>query len=631
MQMTMKWMSFMALLLLLGGCGGEESSDSGESPSSQAAWTYMVYVAGDNNLATAAINDINEMETVGSSDKVNVVVEVEYSSTYTPTMPSSTLRGKIEKDNNRDVISSNFSSIGERDMGSKEELSDFVQWATTHYPADHYALVLWDHGAGWKMVRNTRSLTRGALQDESAGSFMSLPDLAGAIRESGVVLDLINFDACLMGMYEVAYEFKGLAKYISFSEEVEPGDGDPYDTILSTLVDTPDISAKELAVVIPQKYREYYQSSGRSTVTKSSVDLGYVEQLDTQLGALSDLFIQNIATERSYIQSARSSAVAYDYKTNIDLGDFIDRIATQTNNSNIKNKIVELKSTLNSMVIANEKYSAISNDPILDSTGLAIFVPQRSEVSEDDLVSYSQLAINTTPRATSASWGDFVNLLVSGDSDAGQSSLSTTSGNFSIWLEWDSDADLDLIIWEPNGEFAAPYIGVSSTNGFLSEDSATSGVSIEYYAAAEVVQEGVYDILVNYYDDGPSQNFANASLYFLDPDNGITTWSLLSSRYMDLSNSAPLDWIEAEATRDEVWNDVYSDWWWWYNSGYLNRNGITRSNTQTLSYKGENVSIKVHLNRLPAKNSYKNGLNIESDTALFIREELQSLREEMGK
>ena len=61
---------------------------------------------------------------------------------------------------------------------------------------------------------------------------MSLPDLAGAVRTAGVHLDVINFDACLMAMYEVAYEFLGLTDYMVFSEEVEPGDGDPYDTIL---------------------------------------------------------------------------------------------------------------------------------------------------------------------------------------------------------------------------------------------------------------------------------------------------------------------------------------------------------------------------------------------------------------
>jgi len=42
-----------------------------------AEWTVMVYLDADNNLESAGINDINEMEIVGSSDDVNVVVQVD--------------------------------------------------------------------------------------------------------------------------------------------------------------------------------------------------------------------------------------------------------------------------------------------------------------------------------------------------------------------------------------------------------------------------------------------------------------------------------------------------------------------------------------------------------------------------
>ena len=40
-----------------------------------ACWTVMVYLDGDNNLEPAAIDDLNEMEAVGSTNKVNVVVQ----------------------------------------------------------------------------------------------------------------------------------------------------------------------------------------------------------------------------------------------------------------------------------------------------------------------------------------------------------------------------------------------------------------------------------------------------------------------------------------------------------------------------------------------------------------------------
>ena len=42
-----------------------------------AEWTVMVYLDADNNLESAGIDDINEMEIVGSTSEVNIVVQVD--------------------------------------------------------------------------------------------------------------------------------------------------------------------------------------------------------------------------------------------------------------------------------------------------------------------------------------------------------------------------------------------------------------------------------------------------------------------------------------------------------------------------------------------------------------------------
>ena len=47
-----------------------------------ACWTVMVYLDGDNNLEPAAIDDLNEMEAVGSTNKVNVVVQFDRHAAY---------------------------------------------------------------------------------------------------------------------------------------------------------------------------------------------------------------------------------------------------------------------------------------------------------------------------------------------------------------------------------------------------------------------------------------------------------------------------------------------------------------------------------------------------------------------
>ena len=48
---------------------------------STAEWTIMVFLNGDNNLESFGLTDYREMIQVGSSEKVNVVVQFDRSGT----------------------------------------------------------------------------------------------------------------------------------------------------------------------------------------------------------------------------------------------------------------------------------------------------------------------------------------------------------------------------------------------------------------------------------------------------------------------------------------------------------------------------------------------------------------------
>jgi hypothetical protein len=394
----------------------------------------------------------------------------------------------------------------------------------------------------------------------------------------------------------VAYEFNGLTDYMVFSEEVEPGDGDPYDTILQDLVDNPNMTPSELAIMITEKFKKFYQSYDRTKITKSAVDMSKTTQLHNQICELAQFMNSNMDSERPHIQGARDTSINYLYPENHDLGDFLKYYYDLTSDSEIKYKITEIQTTLSEMVISNEIYSP-ENDAITGSKGLAVFLPRRDEVPDTDLTRYSLLAINQSRVVGDNTWGSFVNLLVTGDT--GQTPPLTAEGNFVIMLKWDTDADLDLYIGEPNGNLYAPWTGTTSPNGFFSEDSLFSGESMENYAAAETVESGTYDILVNYYDNGPSTSGpTTASIYILDPANGINEFpdQPQYQREMDLSDPVPGDYV---GVWNDIMNDVYTDWWW---PTYLTRS----SNGEASITLNENINLnfivipyKKKLKRLP--------------------------------
>jgi len=121
-----------------------------------AKWTFMVYLDADNNLEAVGIDDFLEMASVGSTADVRIVVQMDRSPLGPPDGSraygdwTTARRYLIAKDMTPDAAP--IVDMGEVNMGDPQTLIDFVTWGITAFPADHYFLVLWDHGIGWQGV-----------------------------------------------------------------------------------------------------------------------------------------------------------------------------------------------------------------------------------------------------------------------------------------------------------------------------------------------------------------------------------------------------------------------------------------------------------------------------------------------
>ncbi|MDO8989948.1 MAG: clostripain-related cysteine peptidase [Sideroxyarcus sp.] len=563
----------------LAACGG----GGGDNPSGVTGrqWTYMVYMGADNNLSDAGAGDINEMETVGSNDNVAIVVQAEFSSKYSPGLTTpDTRRIYVQNDNNTNSVNLTGTSLGNVNMGAPATLAAFITWAKATYPAEHYALVIWDHGSGWK-AREVADPLRGAVQDETSGSFMSLPDLAKAVADSGVHLDIVNFDACLMAMYEVAYEFRGLTDYMVFSEETEPGAGDPYDTILSALKQNPTMSSRTLASTIVDKYNDYYAPNTRESTTKSAVDMAQIDTLDAKIVALSTALD---SSTNAVVAAAQANTRFYTYESNHDLFHFCQYLSTNLSAGTAKTLCDEIVAMKGSVVV-NSKYTG----SMANSQGLAIYIPTAGQTNADELAQYALLKSNLTTRApATGTWGAYVSALTTG----GSGGYTPATGNFSVYISWTKpdgsacDADLDLYINEPDGQWHAPWMGQTSPNGFFSQDSTDSGESSEYYVTNAQVMSGDFDIFANFYANGSSCTQARVHLWILDSVTyGDTNWhEPFAAVDLDLSN----DYTSGCATFSCM--NTYSDWWW---AGWMTRlsGGGALSGNQALPNPGKSINL----------------------------------------
>jgi len=212
----------------------------------------MVYMAGDNNLSGALLNDLGEMEAVGSTGLVNVIVQID-------TFGGAAKRFLVKR--GRSIL---LEDLGEQNMADPQILRDFVLWAKTQFPADRYALILSSHGDGLaKRVpyHPKERIQWKILQDDTDGVRCCLSNtlVRQALEDAGIYFDLLGFDASQMGQIETAYEFRNLSDILVFSQETGEAHGWDYTVLLRALGNNPLMEGRELARVIVDSYRTFYE------------------------------------------------------------------------------------------------------------------------------------------------------------------------------------------------------------------------------------------------------------------------------------------------------------------------------------------------------------------------------------
>ena len=276
-------------------------------------WTYMVYLAADNNLGSNPggsfydVLNLNWMKSVGSTSSVNIIVL--WDTAPIPTTPTQILRITYHSW----TVEVNYGA--NLDTGDPATLTNFITWTTTHYPAGHYVLDLWNHGGGFK----------GVSWDYTSGNNLDMAELKTALANAGVKFDIVGFDACLMAMTEVAYQIRNWADYVVASEETIPGNGWPYNTFLADLTSTPSMSSSTLASAIVTRYRNYYLSTC-SACTLSAVSTVQTYSLARAVKAFGSALRNGLATYGTQIATAYLNAEYYSDYTFIDLYDFARRV-----------------------------------------------------------------------------------------------------------------------------------------------------------------------------------------------------------------------------------------------------------------------------------------------------------------
>jgi len=295
---------------------GNEAPAASDPAADRAAlpeWTVMVFINGKNDLANFGDSDVNEMEVVGSTAKMNVVVELGM-------LKKGVKRYFVTKDKNEfDLSSPVVQDLGSPDMGDWKHLVDFANWAKAAYPAKRYMLVIWNHGSGWVS-------TKGISYDDETRNHISTPELGLAMKAIGKV-DILSMDACLMQMAEVAYEVKDFAEIILASEETVPGRGYPYHLVLKDINALAAKPTEAVAGKVVGTFNSYY-SGFNAKATHSALRTAALPQL---AALLDDWAAAALAyPDKAKLRAAANETACYYVDEYKDLADLMGKVSKLT-------------------------------------------------------------------------------------------------------------------------------------------------------------------------------------------------------------------------------------------------------------------------------------------------------------
>jgi len=411
----------------------------------EADWLFMVYLDADNNLESAGIDDMNEMETAGSTDNVAIVVQMDraerdYADDTTNGNWTGAKRFYVTQDTDQSIINSPvIEDLGEVNMGDPAVLQSFIEWTVANYPAQNYALVLWNHGSGWREREGSGETVKSICVDDESGDELTMTELRSALNaanlNTGKTLDIVGFDACLMQMAEVAYQVMGsasrpLVDITVGSEETEPGDGWDYAATLTALTANPAMTPAGLAAQIVSDYVGFYSSSW--DITQSGVDLDYMEALATAVDSFA-IAMTNAPGDWTAISTARSSAQEYYYYYYIDLYHFAQLVNQDaTISQTVRDAASDVMAAVTNAVITEGHTASVG-----DSHGLSIYYP---ETSGDYFPAYETDVLFTTD----THWDEFLYAIFFTSPSIPDITVSPTS--FDVALAPDTTEDYTLTI-----------------------------------------------------------------------------------------------------------------------------------------------------------------------------------------
>ncbi|SOC47612.1 hypothetical protein SAMN05660748_0916 [Blastococcus aggregatus] len=493
-----------ACVLVAAGCTSGSEEAGGEPAADGEGWTVLVYSIADTDLEPYLLADLAEFAEVGSQEFLQVAAMVDRAADY-----SSDPLLDLE-----DWVGAKYVSIGQGsaeelddlgdvDTGDPAQLAEFVAQGIADHPAEHYALVISDHGASWPGVGGDEGSDYSSLTlDEIRGG------IADGLEEAGLdKLDLLGFDACLMATYETASTMAPLADRMIASQELEPGHGWDY-RAFQVAADDPDVDVDTLGTAIVDGFAAQAEAEGTGAdITLSMIDLNRMAAVDDALTEFSEALSERAADVAPVVGRERADVLSFGRDPDPEVDTHMADLGLLAAEIGVEALDVSDQADALIRALGDAVTYEVAGPAALGASGLSIYFPPTEELLNADYASVE----------SAEAWGGFLASYFEAGSAIPADQQPVFAGDGSAQVFFDEDglnffasfeaAAADNVVWS------------SISYGELGEDGSTTFFGEE---EAEVAEDGsgdvlgIFDLTVMTISDGLDTSYAYLTLAYDD-------------------------------------------------------------------------------------------------------------------
>jgi hypothetical protein len=336
-------------------------------------WTVLVYFAADNDLDPDAVRNLGQLEAVGASDQIHVLAQLDHLDPFNPATRTVIKVGggveseeEVSPDPNTGSVQALLDFIEwaakkeehtakryliviwghgngtdddeDHEEGSSLEIISSLKVETHEVIAISAAMSGAETSAEVvpapveisstdvtisipeialdSEVHITNTVTEIGLDESESdqGDALTCKELKRALTKAkeflGGEVHVIGFDACLMGLVEIAQQVSDSMDLMIASQETIPSRSWPYDLILRRLITEPTMDARKLGEAIVDEYVNFYKAQGQKQVSLSACDLsqiGSMAEAVRQLGGSLRALVPHKGLRRALVEARRNT------------------------------------------------------------------------------------------------------------------------------------------------------------------------------------------------------------------------------------------------------------------------------------------------------------------------------------